>query len=181
MGSLVCLAVTSIENFLNSLFGPGGAFRILADRVDLEVVTVDADAMGSVEVWREGNILVSGTGVPHGNVPTIAYKIELGDVSIAFTSDQNGSDPAFIDFISGVDFLVIHLASSEDATGVIAQLHAKPSVWGQMATAADVGHVVVSHISTSSPQALEQSLSILRDNYSGALTVGEDLMCVDLN
>jgi len=171
----------SIKDFLNSLFGSGGAFRILADRIDLEVVTVDANTMGSVEVWREGNILVSGTGVPHGNVPTIAYRIELGDVSIAFTSDQNGSDPAFIDFISSVDFLVIHLASSEDATGVIAQLHAKPSVWGQMATAADVGHVLVSHISTSSPQALEQSLSILRDNYAGALTVGEDLMCVDLN
>ncbi|MDP6096093.1 MAG: MBL fold metallo-hydrolase [Gammaproteobacteria bacterium] len=171
----------SIENFLDSMFGPGGAFRILADRIDLEVFTVDTAAANPVDVWREGNILVRGTGVPHGDVPTIGYRIDFPDVSIAFTSDQNGSNPSFIDFIQGVDYLVIHLASSEDATGFIAELHAKPSVWGQMATAADVGHVIVSHISTSSPQALEESLTILRSNYSGALTVGEDLMCFELN
>jgi ribonuclease BN (tRNA processing enzyme) len=123
----------------------------------------------------------SQTGVPHGDAPTIFYRIELGDVSIAFTSGQNGSGPTFTDFIRGVDFLVIHLAASEDAIGFVAELHAKPSVWGKMATDAGVGHVVVSHISTSSPKALKQSLVIFRNNYSGALTVAEDLMCVELN
>ncbi len=56
-----------------------------------------------------------------------------------------------------------------------------------MATAADVGRVVVSHISTASaandpfsPRVLNTSLSILRDNYSGPLTVGEDLVCIEV-
>ncbi len=84
--------------------------------------------------------------------------------------------------------LVIHMSSTEESTGVIAELHAKPSAWGQMATAADVGRVVVSHISTSSaandpfsPQILTRSLAILRENFSGPVTVGEDLMCIDVN
>jgi len=134
-----------------------------------------------MEVWRDNEIVIHGTGVPHADVPTIGYRIEVGGVSVAFSSDQNGSDPSFIDFIRGVDFLVIHFAGNENSTGMGAALHARPSVWGQMATAAEIGHLIVSHISTSSSQVLQQNLAILRDNYSGEMTIAEDLMCVDLD
>ena len=148
---------------------------------------MDVNSADPIEVWREGYGVVQATGVPHGDVPTIGYRVDLGDSSIAFASDQNGSDPSFIDFIAGVDVLVIHMSGTEESTGIIADLHAKPSVWGQMATAADVGQVVISHISTASaandpflPEVLNTSLAILRDNYSGPLTVGEDLMCIEV-
>lgn len=177
----------SIQEFLDRLFGPLGAYHVLADRIELDVIRVDVTGTDTVEVWREGNILVQGAGVPHGNVPTIGYRIDLGDSSIAFASDQNGSDRSFIEFIRGVDVLVIHMSGTEESSGIIAELHAKPSVWGQMARAANVGQVVVSHISTSSaandpfsPQVLNTSLAILRDNYSGPVTVGEDLMCIEV-
>jgi ribonuclease BN (tRNA processing enzyme) len=131
-----------------------------------------------VEVWRDDGILVRGIGVPHANVPTIGYRIDVDDVSIAFSSDQNGSDPAFVDFIQGVDVLVIHMTANENVTGFGAQLHAKPSIWGQMARRGAAGRVLVSHIGAPSMQALRPSLDILRENYSGPVTVGEDLMCV---
>ena len=104
----------------------------------------------------------------------------MGDASIAFSSDQNGSDPAYIDFIRDVDVLVIHMAVNEDATGFVAQLHAKPSVWGQMAQRGGVGRVLVSHIGAGSEQALQPSLDILGENYPGPVTVGEDLICVEV-
>ncbi len=168
----------SIGNFTDSLFGEGGIYQILQDRLDIQVVEVDTSNPASMEVWRGTDIVVQGTGVPHANVPTIGYRIEVAGVSIAFSSDQNGSDPSFVDFIRDVDFLVIHFAASENTTGT---LHAKPSVWGQMATTAEIGHLIVSHISTSSSQVLGQNLAILRENYSGEMTIAEDLMCVDLN
>ena len=170
----------SIEAFVDRLFGPNGAFRILADRIEVEAITVDVSGTGAVEVWDDGAVAVRGTGVPHGDVPTVGYRIDFGDVSIAFASDQNGSDPAFVDFIRDVDVLVIHLAGTEESTGMIAQLHARPSVWGQMASTANAARVVVSHISTSSAQVLDASLAILREHYSGPVTVAEDLMCVDI-
>ena len=170
----------SIEVFLERLFGAGGAFPILEDRIDLDPFTVDVSSNDPIEVWRGGDARVRGTGVPHADVPTIGYRFDMGDSSIAFASDQNGSDPSFIDFIRGADILVIHLSGTEESTGMIAALHARPSVWGQMATSADVGRVVVSHISTSSPQVLETSLGVLRENYDGPLTVGEDLMCIEV-
>lgn len=168
----------SIEEFLERLFGTRGAFRVLSERIELEAITVDVERSAPTEIWREGDISVRGLGVPHGDVPTVGYRIDVGDSSFALASDQNGSDPSFLDFINGVDVLVIHLGGPEGSTGMIAELHAKPSVWGQMAAAANVGQVVVSHISTSSPQEQRASLAILRDNYDGLVTIGEDLACV---
>ena len=170
-----------IEQFMNLLMGTNGAFAVLQDRLDFSLLTLDADSIAAQNVFSRGNMRVTARGVPHGDIPTLAYKVDIGESSIVFTSDQNGSDASFIEFIRDADFLVIHLAAGENVNGRLAELHAKPSVWGQMASAAGVGHVVVSHISTSSASALNDALVILRDNYSGPVTVGEDLLCVDLS
>jgi len=170
----------SIEQFLDRLFGTDGAYQILAPRIELETITIDATARAPVEVWRDGDIVVRGLGVPHDDVPTIAYRVDVDDASIAFASDQNGSNPAFIDFAKDVDLLVIHLGGPENSTGMIAALHAKPSVWGQMGASANAGRVLVSHISTPSPDELETRLAYLRGNYSGPLTIAEDFMCIDV-
>lgn len=171
----------SVQDFIAGMIGPGGVYPVLNDRVDLDIIEVDVSGSRVSEVWRQEAVRVRGRSVPHGNVPAIGYRFEFNDKSIAFASDQNGSDPGFIDFIDGADILVIHLAAQEDSTGLVAELHAKPSVWGQMASRAEVGEVVVSHISTSSDQVLQQSLAILRDNYAGPVTVAEDLLCIELD
>jgi ribonuclease BN (tRNA processing enzyme) len=169
-----------IEEFLERLFGDDGAFAVLNGRVEFDVISLNSKSNSTQEVWSAGDIKTTARGVPHGDVPTLAYRVEIGDVSIAFTSDQNGSDPSFIDFIRDVDVLVIHLAVGEDVSGGLSLLHAKPSVWGQMAASANVGHLVASHISAASPQLLTDRLSIVRDNYDGQITAAEDLTCVNL-
>lgn len=170
----------SIEKFLELLMGQNGAYSVLASRMNLQVTAVDTSSRQSMKIWSADNILASATAVPHGEVPTLAYKFEFAQKSIVFASDQNGSDPAFIDFARGVDYLVIHLTGTEDATGVIAQLHAKPSVWGDMAASAEVGQVIVSHISATTTEMLDESLAMIRQHYAGPLVIGEDLMCIEL-
>jgi len=170
----------SIEQFVDGLFGADGIYQILTPRIDLDVITVDANAAAPVEIWREGDIRVRGLGVPHGTVPTIGYRVDIGDNSIAFASDQNGSNPAFIDFVEDVDVLVVHFGGPENSTGMIAALHAKPSVWGQMGAAANARRVLVSHLNIPSPEELETRLGFLRDNYDGLVTVAEDLMCIEV-
>jgi len=171
----------SVSEFVERLFGERGAFPILADRTQFDVLTVDTPSREVVEVWRDGNVLVRGIGVPHANVPTIGYRVDVGDASIAFSSDQNGSDASFIDFIEDVDVLVIHMTVNEEAGGFGAQLHARPSVWGQMAAQGNVGRVIVSHIAAQTPQAIQANLDVLRENYAGPVTVGEDLLCVEVD
>ena len=170
----------SIEQWLDLLFGTGGAFEILAPRMELDAVTVDVTAAEPVEVYRAGDVLVRGLGVPHGDVPTIGFRVDVGDASIAFASDQNGSNPAFAELAQGVDVLVVHFGGPENSTGMIAALHAKPSVWGQMGAAADAGRVLVSHLNIPSAAELETRLGYLRQSYSGPVTVAEDLMCLEV-
>jgi ribonuclease BN (tRNA processing enzyme) len=170
------------------LFGPEGVFRRVTGGVELETITVDVTNGEPMEVFSDGAIRVRGLGVPHGDVPAVGYRIDVGDVSVAFSSDQNGSDPAFTEFASGVDVLVVHVAVPETASGFGATLHAKPSVWGQMATDAGVGTLVLSHLSRIAPRdprnaggdlpGFSETLSHVRARYRGPLVIAEDLMCI---
>ena len=136
-------------------------------------------------MFANESIRVRGIGVPHGIVPAVGYRVDIGDLSIAFSSDQNGSDPAFVEFASGVDVLVAHASIAETATGFAADLHAKPSVWGQMATDAGVGMLVLSHLTGMDPRnadgkvaGFDERLANVRSTYKGPLVIAEDLLCV---
>ena len=79
----------------------------------------------------------------------------------------------------------MHVAVPETVKGFGAALHAKPSVWGQMATDAAVGTLVVSHLSSIAPRDAEgnlagfdEKLAHLRSRYDGPLVIAEDLMCL---
>ena len=171
----------SVTEFSERMWGENGVYPVLGERLEnLSLQTVDTASGEIHEVWGEDGIRVRGIGVPHANVPTIGFRVDYGDASIVFSSDQNGSNPAFIDFIDGVDVLVIHMTVGENATGFGAQLHAKPSVWGQLASDGSVGEVLVSHIGTQNAVDLQPRLDVLRNNYDGPITVGEDLMCVNV-
>ena len=180
-----------VEQFLDFLFGTGGVFRVMNQRLNYETATVDVAAPEPVEIFSDGSIKVQGIGVPHGNVPAVGYRVDVGEASIAFSSDQTGTNPAFNELIRNVDVLVVHFAASEEPVGGTANLHAKPSVWGQMASDADVGTLVLSHLSKSEPTHarytshsgadFEGSVKHLRSRYSGSLIVAKDLQCVAVN
>jgi ribonuclease BN (tRNA processing enzyme) len=180
----------SVGEYVTGLFGREGVFRTVTDGGGLETVTVDVTGPEATEVFRDGTIRVRGLGVPHANVPAVGYRIDVGDASIAFSSDQNGSDPAFAEFASGVDILVAHVSVSETASGFVSELHAKPSVWGEMATNAGAGTLVLSHLTRIAPRdpqnpeaelpGLSERLSNVRSRYSGSIVVAEDLMCIPI-
>ncbi|MGI9271218.1 MAG: MBL fold metallo-hydrolase [Woeseiaceae bacterium] len=178
----------SAEEYVSGMFGPDGVFRAVTNGKGLNTVMIDVTKPEPTEVFHNDSIRVRALGVPHGIVPAVGYRVEVGDVSIAFSSDQNGSDPAFAEFASGVDALVIHMAVPESVTGFPGDLHAKPSVWGQVATDANVGTLVVSHLSAVAPGATEsdspalaEKLEFLRSNYKGPMLLAEDLMCIPLD
>lgn len=177
----------SIEQYVAGLFGPDGVFRAVTGGEGLRSVTVDVTRATPTEVLSNDDFRVSGIGVPHGIVPAVGYRVDVGDASIAFSSDQNASDPAFVEFARGVDVLVIHFAIPESQTGFGADLHARPSAWGKLATDADIGTLVLSHLSGIAPKkadgsvsGLDEKLKHLRSGYDGPLIVAEDLMCVPI-
>jgi len=179
----------SLDEFINGLFGaPDAVFRVLGQRLNLSTTTVDVLAAQSVEVFSDEQVRVRGIGVPHGDVPTVGYRVDVGDASVGFSSDQIGTNPAYTALVRGVDLLIVHFAASETPVGRTATLHATPSVWGQMASDVQAGGVVLSHLSESKPghsrhgshsgSDLDGSVAHFRSHYDGPLTIAEDLMCI---
>jgi ribonuclease BN (tRNA processing enzyme) len=187
----------SIEHFVTRLFdSSSGAFPILSGSVrqagtgvPLDIVTIDATASAATQVLADGDLVVTAIGVPHGRVPSIAYRLRVGERSIVFGSDQTGNDPRFSDFASGTDVLVMHLSLSQQAPDALAQLHARPAVVGQTATNAKARRLVLSHLIRAVPPVrtewhslfdLGQAVTDVRKNYSGPIDVASDLQCIPI-
>jgi ribonuclease BN (tRNA processing enzyme) len=114
-------------------------------------------------------------GIPHANMPTLAYRVETSNGSIVFSSDQNGTDPKFVDFARNVNVLIMHLAIAAGAPP--SPLHASPAVVGRIAQEAGVKRLILSHIGQFD---LEAAIADVKKSYTGALTVGTDLQCTSV-
>jgi ribonuclease BN (tRNA processing enzyme) len=158
------------------LLGPtlGGAQRASGGGVRLDIGVVDVTKTQASTVFDRQGVTVTALGIPHGNVPTLAYRVHTRDVAIVFGSDQNGTNPKFVEFARGAHVLIIHLAIAAGATN---PLHASPAVVGRVAQEAGVGRLIVSHIY---PFDLDAAIAELKKFYTGRLTVGADLQCTQV-
>jgi ribonuclease BN (tRNA processing enzyme) len=171
--------VPGFETFLKVLFDQtNGAFRVLGGMVGgsgrgvpLEVTVTDVKKGEPSIVFNRQGITVTAIGIPHGDIPALAYRVQTQNKSIVFSTDQNGTNPGFVEFARGADVLVMHLAI---AAGATSPLHAAPAVVGAVARDAHVGRLVVSHIGQFD---LDAAIADVKKAYSGPVTVGADLQC----
>ena len=140
--------------------------------VRLGVGVVDVTKAEPSTIFDRDGLTVSAQGIPHGNMPTLAYRVKVSDVSIVFSSDQMGTDPKFVDFAKGANVLIMHLAVAAGAKNH--PLHAAPDVVGRVAQEAGVGRLIVSHIGLFD---LDAAIADVRKFYNGPLVVGADMQC----
>ena len=174
--------------YLNRLIGPGtGAYAYLdgyihgsAGLVKLEASEVDPTLQKATLVYTDpaSQTEILALGVPHGPVPALAYRINIGQHSIVFSGDQNGSSDAFLDFAHDTDVLLMHMPVPEGITGVGRKLHAPPSVIGNIAAKTDTARLILSHFMARSLDNLEKSLEEIRSRYSGSVLIAQDLDCI---
>jgi ribonuclease BN (tRNA processing enzyme) len=160
---------------LGGSYGGGGIRpdigRAVAGGVRLDVGVIDVTKADPSTVFQREQTTVTARGIPHGNMPTLAYRVQSGNVSVVFSSDQNGTDPKFVDFAKGANVLIMHLAV---APGAQNPLHATPAVVGRIAQEAGVGQLIVSHFGLFN---VDEAIADLRKFYSGPLIVGADMQC----
>jgi ribonuclease BN (tRNA processing enzyme) len=170
----------AFPTFLSRLFDEkSGAFQVLGhtvgaaqgNGVPLEVSVVDVKKAEPSTVFDRDGLTVTALGIPHANVPTLAYRVQARGVAVVFSSDQNGTNPKFTEFARGADVLVMHLAI---AAGASSPLHAAPGVVGRIAHDAGVKRLIVSHIGQFD---LDAAIAELKKSYAGPLTIGADLQC----
>jgi ribonuclease BN (tRNA processing enzyme) len=171
------------KTFLARLFDEKtGAFQVLGstlgaerpgvERPRIEATVVDVGKTEPTGVFEGDGITVTAQRIPHANLPTLAYRVQTRDKSIVFSSDQNGSDPKFVDFAKGADVLVMHMAIAANAPP--SPLHASPAVVGRIAQDAGAKRLILSHIGQFD---LDAAVTDVKKSFTGALTVGADLQC----
>jgi ribonuclease BN (tRNA processing enzyme) len=171
------------QTFLARMFDEkNGAFQVLGatlgaakgNGVRLDVRAIDVRKAEPLPVFEGQGLTVTALGIPHANMPTLAYRVETRDGSVVFSSDQNGTNPKFVDFARNANVLIMHLAI---AAGATSPLHAAPAVVGRIAQEAGVGRLIVSHIGQFD---LDAAIADLKKFYSGPLTIGADLQCTPI-
>jgi len=179
-----------LNTYLDSMLGkPDGAYAYLSGYLDgtgglakIEAFEVVKDDTAAVTVLGDDHAVVqiNAQHVPHGIVPALAFRVRVGEASIVFASDQNGDDPAFVEFAKDATILVMHMVVPEGVSGAGRKLHAPPGVIGGIAQDAGVGTLVLSHLMSRSLKNLDKNVKIVKAKYAGQVIVANDLDCITL-
>lgn len=149
---------------------PGWPQRVSSFVASNEIHTMsdffDVHEIGINDIDRVGEITLSSQLLQH-NIDSYGLRVEAANRSMAYSGDT-GPCQELVELADGVDLLLCEVGSDElaDRKGTI---HCAPEEAGQMATAAHVQRLMLTHISRSlEPQhAIERAAEF----FSGPITV----------
>lgn len=180
-------AFPSMTAFFKDMFGAGtGSFAYLeglhdgSDGLQLTVKPiedVDTHAAQRSLVYQDADVKVYAFGIPHGVVPTLAFRVEGKHGTIVISADQNGSRAGFVDFAKGADILVMPVAIDDDANQGSRFLHAPPTMVGKLAAAIQPKMLVLNHFMGSSLKNKDGNVRIIQRYYHGPIAESRDLSC----
>jgi ribonuclease BN (tRNA processing enzyme) len=130
-----------------------------------------------VAAFRSRDLAVYAVRVVHGQVPALAWRVEVGGKFIVFSGDTNGDNPGLTQLALNADLFIAHNAVPEGAVGIERRLHMPPSVIGQIAGDAHVKNLVLSHRMLRTLGKEDQTQSEIKKRYSGPVEFANDLDC----
>ncbi len=170
--------------FIQTLFGPDGAYRYLSSYLDgSDTYTVKPYDIKFNN--RQAQILLDNadyqiTAVPthHGPIPAIAWKVKIADKIFVFSGDMNNDNNTLIQVANNADLLIAHHAIPESTTGAARNLHMPPSVIGGISAEANVKQLVLSHHMQRSLKQKDNSHAEIRKKYKGPVYFANDMQCI---
>ncbi|CAQ82961.1 MULTISPECIES: MBL fold metallo-hydrolase [Photorhabdus] len=179
-------AFPSMTKYFSDLFKKeGGAYSYLNGvynatdgiKISSNIKDVDYSSAEPQLVYQDREMKITAIGIPHGDVPCLAFRIETSKGTIVISADQNGSNKAFIPFAKGADMLVMPLAIEANADETSNFLHASPEVVGKVAAEINPKVLILNHFMGKGLRQKEQSIKIVKQYYHGAVYSSRDLSC----
>jgi ribonuclease BN (tRNA processing enzyme) len=171
------------RRFCDALFGGDGAWSYLHsfDGFGITPVETSSELEGATPqaVLEQTNLTVMSVAVPHGEMPTVAYRLECDGRVVVFSGDVQTAYPPLVKLAAGCDLLVHELALPERETEN-GHLFAKPSQVGQVARDSQCKRLLLTHVMPELEDELGPALAEVRLAYDGELMVAEDLIRVEL-
>jgi ribonuclease BN (tRNA processing enzyme) len=176
----------STTAFIDRLFGPTGAFAYLSKfRNDLRFVVSDLPTQPQAavhELLHEDDLRVTSISVDHDDVPAVAYRVEHAGHAVVISGDLASKNDNLARLATGADLLVYDTAVLDppgSPTGLY-DLHTPPRRIGEIAAAARVRTVLLSHLPPAVERAHDEVLKSVRSTFNGEARLAEDCMRVDL-
>lgn len=180
----------SMTQYFNALFNKdSGAYSYLSglynatDGLQLasNVKDIDFTSAEPQVVYQDDEMKVTALGIPHGDIPCLAFRIETAKGTIVVSADQNGGNNAFTRFAKGADMLVMPLAIDENADDTSKFIHAAPDVVGKIAAEINPKVLVLNHFMGKGLRLKEQSIDIVKQSYHGPVYSSRDLSCFPIS
>jgi ribonuclease BN (tRNA processing enzyme) len=172
-----------VREFVRLLFGTAGAWRYM-NTFDGFGITVH-ETSSAIEdraihhvpvhgILAELGVTLSSVAVPHGMMPSVAFRIDCGEESIVFSGDTSASTLELISLAKDCSLLVHDFALPERDVPS-GNLHAKPSAVGRTARLSGTKLLLLSHFMPAIEDELAESVDIVRREYAGKIDLAKDL------
>jgi ribonuclease BN (tRNA processing enzyme) len=175
----------STSRFVHLLFDAAGAFayqKSFQTTETISVVDLPIDLNVPVrEVYTGDNLTVQAIATWHGDIPANAYRINYQGSSIAFSGDFDPSSLSNLTRLAqGADLFICtcDVLDPPGSSAVLYALHTPPRQIGELAAAAGVQSLLLSHLSPPIAQAQDQVRESIRRAYPGEIRFAADLMHV---
>lgn len=176
-------AQPGVIEFVRLLFGTDGAWRYMNTfdgfGTDVhEAASAPSDPVSQTipidQALEDLGVSIYAVAVPHGMMPSVAFRIECDEESVVFSGDVSGSTAALIALTKNCSMLVHDFALPERDVPH-GKLHAKPSAVGQTAQQSGVKILLLSHFMPTIEGELGEAVEIVRHEYSGRIELANDL------
>lgn len=171
------------ERYLNVFAGAisagASAFSYQVHNLDSKV----ADARIQTVLDSPDGLSIKAIAVDHGPVPALAFRIEYKGKTLVYSGDTASTGPNMITLAKGADALIYDTAITDTLprNPLFHVLHTSPTRMGEVAAAAQVKHLVFSHITPVTETRLEEVKRVVRAQaYRGKISVAKDLKVYNL-
>ncbi len=178
----------STSRFLNLLFEKGGAWEYQKTfGADEEIRGVDLPVdlkTPERQIVDDHGLRITAIATHHGDCPSVAYRVNYGNESIAFSGDMDASAiPNLVRLARGCSLLVFNCAVLDppNSPPQLYALHTPPARIGEAARDAGAKRLLLSHIAPDVEEASRTVLQSIHASYKGPVSFAHDKMRVPAN
>jgi ribonuclease BN (tRNA processing enzyme) len=172
----------STRRFVELMFGKQGAFGYLPDfAAALKIHTTDVDAHRAGPpvrtLLKEDGLLIRAIAGHHRDAPALIYRIDYKGHSLVFSGDIDAAGLPGLQALAQDAELLVFNSVVLDPPGSPAQLyelHTPPKRIGEVAAAAKVAQLLLSHLSPLVDRSREAVQASVQRAYGGPVVFAED-------
>ncbi|KPK10958.1 MAG: hypothetical protein AMJ68_07640 [Acidithiobacillales bacterium SG8_45] len=118
---------------------------------------------------------LSAAAVSFDNKPALAWRMQLANSAVIFVGDNNGAQ---LEEISrGAHTMVAHLSTSQTPVQRDLTRYITPRDIGKLASKSGVKQLVLAHRMLPTPEQEAQALAEIKKEFSGTVSLADDLSC----